>query len=478
MGPLLVPIYVRLLGIEAYGLIGILTTLQTMLALFDLGLSTTLNREMARLSARQGKAEEARDLVRTAELLYWSIAGMIAVIMTLLTPSIASHWIRAQTLPLATTRQAFLIMGIILAVQFPFALYSGGLMGLQRQVLLNGIAVGIATARGLGSVLLLWLIGPTIQVFFIWQLIATLLQTGLSAFFLWHSLPGAPNRPQFRQSLIRATWRFTAGMMGISFFTLSLVQSDKIILSRLLTLEQFGYYALATVIASSLYLVISPIFVAVFPQLSQLIARDDEEGLKSLYHRSCQLLSVTMLPITVIVALFAPEILLLWTRNPVIVHHTHLLVTLLVTGTALNGLMNVPYALQVASGWLRLTLYQSAISTAVLLPLLFWVANRYGAVGAACIWITVEGGYVLIGIQVMHTRLLRGEMRAWYLRDVGLPLLGALSIALAGRLLFPVHVSGSVLAVALALVSLATLGGAGVLTPLTREWVQKRLMSH
>ena len=50
---LFIPIYLTFLGPEAYGLIGFYTTLLGVLAFTDLGLTATLNREMARLSVRQ-----------------------------------------------------------------------------------------------------------------------------------------------------------------------------------------------------------------------------------------------------------------------------------------------------------------------------------------------------------------------------------------------------------------------------------------
>jgi hypothetical protein len=70
---------------------------------------------------------------------------------------------------------------------------------------------------------------------------------------------------------------------------------------------------------------------------------------------------------------------------------------------------------------------------------------------------------------------LRGEKGTWYLRDVGLPLAGALSVALIGRWLIPRDASEFVLIALLALVSLMTLIAAAMLTPLTQEWLRRRL---
>ena len=57
----------------------------------------------------------------------------------------------------------------------------------------------------------------------------------------------------------------------------------------------------------------------------------------------------------------------------------------------------------------------------LLVPAILWVVPRYGAFGAACLWIALNAVYVIIGIQLMHRRLLPAEKWRWYLRDVGLP---------------------------------------------------------
>src|SRR2546425_13359508 len=86
----LIPLYIRFLGIEAWGLVGIFASLQGIFALLDMGLSATLNREIARLSVRENKAQEMRNLVRTLELIYWTVAAVIGVSVFLLAPLIAN----------------------------------------------------------------------------------------------------------------------------------------------------------------------------------------------------------------------------------------------------------------------------------------------------------------------------------------------------------------------------------------------------
>ena len=470
----LVPLYIKFLGVEAYGLVGFYATLQTLFSLLDMGLSTTLNRELARLSTEPDQPSQARDLVRTLEIVYWLVAAFIVLTLALLAPLLAHHWLNPRELSPATVRQALLMVSVVVALQFPFNLYSGGLLGLQRQVLLSWLVAAIATLRGGGAILILWLVSPTIGAFFLWQIVVGLIQTAVGAYLLWRELPKTKSVPRFDKELLLDTWRFAAGMMGINVVALLQNQADKVILSKVLTLEKLGYYTMASTVAMGLYAIVNPLFSAVFPRLAQMVSHHEAAGVSDFYHKSCQTMSVLLLPTAVVMSLFAPEILRLWTRDELIVENSHLIVSLLVVGTATNGLRFIPYALQLALGWTKLAFYQGVVSLSISIPLLFWAIAHYGAVGAAAVGIAVEVGYLVIGIQIMHTRLLRGEQQRWYYRDVALPLVGTLLVVVPGRRLFPQHMNPPAqLALILLILGVAMLA-ALALTPL-RASLMKRL---
>jgi hypothetical protein len=85
-------------------------------------------------------------------------------------------------------------------------------------------------------------------------------------------------------------------------------------------------------------------------------------------------------------------------------------------------------------------------------------------------------GYVLFGIPIMHRRLLVGEKRAWYVSDVGLPLLGAIVGVAGTRLLFNRSESPMIMASGVAL-SLALATALAILTvPWMRREAARRLL--
>src|SRR5882724_234451 len=118
-----IPLYIKLMGIEAYGLIGFYLVLQTVLQVLDLGLSPTMNREMARYSVLPEKAAEARDLVRTVETGYWLIGLLIGGSILSASPWLAAHWIKASAIPVRNVMQAVMLMGGLAVFQWPVSFY-------------------------------------------------------------------------------------------------------------------------------------------------------------------------------------------------------------------------------------------------------------------------------------------------------------------------------------------------------------------
>ncbi len=471
MGLIFIPLYIKYIGMESFGLIGIFSTLQVIFGLLDVGLGSTLTREMARLSVLPSKEQETRNLVRTLETLYWGIAVFVGIAVVALSPVIAHYWVKAGQLSPKTVEQSFLIMGFIMVFQMPIGFYSGGLMGLQKQVLLNVINACMGTLRGAGAVLILWLVSPTIQAFLFWQFGISIINAFLFALFLWRSLPRGENKAAFETQLLKGIWRFAAGMSGISILAVILTQLDKIILSKMLSLEMFGYYMLASLVAMSLARLFTPVFYSIYPRFTQLVSINDLDGLKHLYHKSCQFISVLILPAAIVIALFSYEVILLWTQNPITAEKTHLIVSIMICGTALNGLINPPYALQLAFGWTRLSFLKTLIAVILLVPLIIFMTTHYGATGAAIAWLVLNIGMFLFEIPIMHRRLLQKEKWRWYWQDVCLPLVACVVIAGLGRIFVSGPMPQIKIMFYLIIISISTLGITALSTPVTRTWL-------
>lgn len=431
MGLAFVPFYIRLMGVESYGIVGVFTSMMGMLAVLDLGLSQAMSREMARLVSDERNSKRMVDTARTLEVIYWGVALLVGLMMALVSNFIAYHWLNPEHLSREELQQALWIMALVIALRWPVALYMGGLNGLQRQVRLNILLSAVATVQGIGALALLWFVAPTINVFFWWQALMALVQIIVLRITLWRSLPTVEGGA-FNKAVLGNIWRFAAGMSGISLLATILTQVDKLILSKILSLSEFGFYTFAATVAAVLFRLIGPVFTAYYPRLTELVAKNDQPELINTYHQACQLMAVVVLPIAFVLAFFSKEILEIWTHNPDVVSNASMLVSLLTIGNALNGLMNLPYALQLAHGWTKLAFYANVVSVILLVPAIYFATLNWGALGAASVWIILNVGYITISIQIMHRYLLTDDKWRWYMHDVLKPVLAVLTVCITG----------------------------------------------
>jgi O-antigen/teichoic acid export membrane protein len=437
MGLAFIPLYIKYLGMEAFGLIGLFAVMQAWLTLLDMGMTSTLNREMARYTAGAHSPQSIRDLLHSLEIICFSLAALIALGVWAASGYLASDWLRAEKLPTAVVAQALSAMALVVALRFVEGIYRGSLFGLQRQVWYNVASAILATLRFGGAVAVLVWVSPTIQAFFLWQALVSLLSITVFSASVHRALPKPPLPPRFSRQALSGVWKFASGMMGITFLALLLTQVDKVLLSRLLTLESFGYYALAATIASALYVVISPITQAIFPRMVELSTRNDQTALVSVYHQGAQLVTILTAPAMMLLIFFGGGVVFMWSGNTSLAENTAPILLPLVLGTFLNGLMHMPYQCQLAHGWTGLAIKTNVVAVVVLIPAIFWVVPHYGAVGAAWMWVALNAGYVLIAIQFMHRRLIPDEKWRWYFADVLLPIAGAIGVMLLAQQLQP-----------------------------------------
>jgi len=200
MGLAFIPIYIRYLGIEAWGLMGLFALLQASLALLEAGVTPTLGREMARFTAGEQSPQSIRDLLRTLESAGIAMAILIAIVVWASSGWLASDWLKVDKLPLDAVQRAISIMALLVALRFVESIYKSALFGLQRQVWTHGVNAALATLRGIGAVLVLVAVSPTIEAFFLWQALISLLSVACLGIGVHRALP--PARARF--SLARA----------------------------------------------------------------------------------------------------------------------------------------------------------------------------------------------------------------------------------------------------------------------------------
>lgn len=436
VGIVMVPVYLRYLGAEAYGLVGFFSALVIVFSLLDLGLTPTMARETARFRGGATDALSYRRLVRALEGLFLCIAIGGAGAMIAAADYIARDWLHATQLPISEVRTAVELMAVIVALRWMCGVYRGALTGSEQLVWLAGYSSFVATVRFVGVLPALIILGATPRVFFGYQLAAALLELALISLRAYRSLPSIPHAANVAWSWkpIRGPLRFSLAVAFTSSVWVLVTQTDKLVLSTVLPLSAFGHFTLAVLVASGVSVVSGPIAVAIAPRLARLEAQGDRAMLTRMYRQSTQLIAAVSGAAAVCAALFAEPLLRVWTGDPALAHEVAPILALYSIGNGFQVLTTQAYYLQFARGDMRIHIMDSVAFVVLLVPAIVWAASRYGALGAGYVWVALNVSNFMVYVALVHRRLTPGLHVRWLLRDVT-PIAAAAAIAGAGLLL-------------------------------------------
>jgi O-antigen/teichoic acid export membrane protein len=437
IGMLIAPLYVRYLGAEGYGLVGVFTLLQSWMALLDFGFSATLARETARFNGGQGSAPEYRHLVGVLSRVFLISGVAIAAAGLIASPWISHDWLKASAIPARQVTIAVGVMVVVVALRWRTEPFRSLLLGFERQVLLNGINAGFTTVRYLGAVLVLVFVNRTVVAFFTFQLVIVVLETATILIAAHRLLPPA----RLASELRRGTWSTLRPLLKFSFsiaFTtvvwLAVSQYDKLILSSILPLKSYGVFALATIAAAGLGMLVSPISQVLLPRMTALKAKDNEVEFRRIYRAGTTVIAALVTPAALLLGLFGNEVMWVWTGDRAIAAQAAPILRWYAFGTGLQCFTSFSYFLQFAHGDLKLHVRGNVVFAAVLIPATTYAAYTYGAIGTGVVWFAANLFYVLAWTWVVHARFAPGLHWSWLGRDVALVAAPAAAILVAVRL--------------------------------------------
>ena len=419
IGIVMAPVYLHYMGTEAYGLIGFFTMMAAWFQLLDMGLTPTLVRETARFRGGAVGVDTLRALLRALEIIFGVVSLAGAAAMILLADQISTHWLKVQNLPIEQVAHAVKLMGLAIPLRWVSGLYRGVVNGFERQVWLGGYNILIATARFVGVLAVFATVGATPVHFFAYQLVVAVAElSGLAIMSYGLVRRGTGPREKFSFKPLMGNLTFSLIIAFTATVWVVATQTDKLILSKLLTLTEYGVFSLAVVAGGAISAVGGPFAQALLPRLTRLVAEKNDTGAARLYGDATQAVCVLVAPAVTALAFFAEPILRAWTGRPEIAHRAAPILCLYAIGNGWVALCSFPYFLQYAKGDLRLHFIGNVVLLALLVPLVFWGAVHYGAIGTGAVWAGLNGLYALGWVPVIHARVFKGQHWRWMTRDI------------------------------------------------------------
>jgi O-antigen/teichoic acid export membrane protein len=420
IGIVMVPMYLRYMGAEAYGLVGFFVLLQAWFQLLDMGLTPTMARETARFKGGATDAMSLRRLLRAMEGIFIGVAILGCAAMMAGSVSIAGSWLKVQQLPMTEVEHSIMLMAVIVSLRWMCGLYRGAINGFERLIWLSGFNIAIATARFVLVIPFFMYVGTSPTEFFSYQLVLALIEVVLLVMQTYRLLPeiDAGQRISWQWEPIRGVLKFSLSIAFASLVWVLATQADKLVMSKLLSLADYGYFTLAVLVAGGVMVISNPISGALLPRLTKLGAAGDDAGLMKLYRSATQLVVVIAVPAALVLAFFSDHVLWVWTGDDLLVKKVAPVLTLYAIGSGISVIGAFPYYLQYAKGDLKLHLIGNLIFVLMFVPSLVFATWKLGMIGAGWTWLVANLIYFLLWVPVVFRHFAPGLYWPWLMRDV------------------------------------------------------------
>lgn len=459
---LFVPVYIRYLGEEAYGLVTFFTTLQVVLNLLGLGLSKTLRREFSINESSGAIVLHKYRILRSVELIIWFIAIVIIGVCTLNANCIATKWINAYTISVSTISLTIRMMGVSIAAQLIANLYLGCLLGLQDQILANTLQISWSLFKNVGAVFLIVFVSSNISYFYIWHAVIDIVYLIIVRILVVAKLKKKKSDLSWKLhdlANLKTIYKFALGVLLISVGYAINSQIDKIIITKNFDLVSVGAYNSVYSLSILTTILTSSIGIAVFPRFTQLFTSNDFSGLNKAFQSYNSVAVLTTSVIGGFLAIFAEELLLFWTRSETITNIMAGVSFWIILGTTLSAIQEIPYNYFLSRGCTIVNNIQTIIQIIYVLTVTPFMINHYGLSGAALAWF-LEMALSTTVYLFVFSRMYLDRRSLRFLIGTYLPLLVSVVVAFCARTLMLFinltdyqRLSGAVLIGALALVT-------------------------
>lgn len=377
-----IPYVVRGLGPERFGLLSLAWVVLGYFTLFDLGLGRATTKYVAELVGR-GEEQRVSEVVWTSLAFQLGFGLLGAAVLFLVTPFLVERVLHVPPELAAEARQAFTVLSLGVPVVLASSSLLGALEGRQRFDLVNAVripasagtyllpALGVVLQADLAHIVLLIIAwraaAATILLWVNWRTAETFRAT-------W------PNRALARQLIGFGAW-VTLSNLVIPLF----VYLDRFLIGSLLTLTAAAYYTISYELVSRALILPSSFANALFPVLSMLFARRDRDRLNSVVIRTTKHLIIMMVPVAIVLIIFADTILSGWLGDE-FASASAATFRFLSLAVLLNAIGYIPFAMVEAYGRPDVIAKYHLVELPVYVSAAVVLIIKLGITGAALAW--------------------------------------------------------------------------------------------
>ena len=420
-----IPILIRSLGADRFGVLTLAWAVIGYFSLFDLGLSRALTHAVATRLGLDDSPNDLAEVVWTSMVLMFGLGVVGGGVLAALATWVVGHGLNVPAHLVGESRATL----YLLALSMPLIVTTAGFRGLLEAHQHFGASVALRVPLGVFS-----FVGPLLVLPFSRELppIVALLVVGRLLTWLAHLAVCLRRYPYLRERLaLRVSaavplLRLGGWMTATNIISPLMSYLDRFVVAAILPVAAVAHYVTPYELVSKLSLFPQSLMGVFFPAFASSFA-SDHERMTSLFGRSLRALLLFMFPLALILVLFAREGLTLWVGAAFAAASAPVLRWLAV-GIFINSLAHAPFNMLQGIGRPDITGKLHLIELPFYLGALYLFAHAFGIIGVAIAWVLriTADSVALLAVTTRRVPSVSGEVGkvgAWAI--VALGLLGA-----------------------------------------------------
>jgi len=382
VGIITIPLIVRGLGVDRFGVLTLAWMVIGYFSLFDLGLGRAVTKFAAELLASPHDSRMNR-MVWTAWYLMLALGVVGAALLTSIARWLVTSAIKVPPELRRETLQAF----YLLAWSIPIVVLTSGFRGLleaaQRFKLTSLVKIPMGVLTFIAPLLVLRFT-PNLAVMVLTLIAVRLIGAIVYAMMCHRAVHHHGTPTSIDRGAARTLLGFGAWITVSNIVSPLMVSVDRFFVGGFVSVAAVAYYATPFEAVTRLLILPSAIAAVLFPAFATA-STIDQARVADLFRTGIRAVVLGMYPITFIVITFAPQFLRVWLGDTFALQSTHVL-RWLALGVLMNSLAAMPFALLQGIGRSDTTGTIHLVEAPVYVILMVWLIRQYGINGAAIAW--------------------------------------------------------------------------------------------
>ena len=377
-----IPLLIKGLGTDRFGVLTLVWALIGYATLFDLGLGRALTQLVA-AKLGTGEDHEIPTLVWTSLFLMLLLGLVGAVGAVVFAPWLVTHALHVPAAMGHETLYSVYLLGISIPIVVSTAALRGLLEAQQRFGLTTALRIPMGIFAYAGPLMVLPFsksLFPVVAVVVAGRTIAWVVHLLLCL----KIMPALRRRIAWERSAVAPLVRFGSWMTVTNIIGPLMVTLDRFVIGSVLSVSAVAYYATPYEVVSKFWLISGALLGVMFPAFSTSFVQDRDRA-ALLYERTVKLLLLTLFPLILVTVTLANDGLRLWLGADFAEHGTRVLQWLAI-GIFINRLSSAAFAVVQGVGRPDLTAKLHLIELPIYLAALFFLVKARGIEGAAIAW--------------------------------------------------------------------------------------------